>query len=112
MFQIYVLLLIVSGVAMLVLAGINSGQVTRRRVWSAILGAVFTIYGLYLLLFFRGGHYLLFFYVFILPIVMIIQFFRDRSRFRARQMRAAFHGQPPGYGQQPGGQPEDPYKNY
>jgi hypothetical protein len=131
-FLIYVLFLILSGVAMLVLAGLKSGQSTGRRVLNAVLGAVFTGYGLYLLLFFHGGHYVVFFYVFILPILMIVQFFRGRSALRARQQAAAYqgpvsgfnqppgsgqpsgygqppgYGQPSGYGQPPGGQPQGP----
>jgi hypothetical protein len=121
MFDIYVLFLIVSGIAMLVMAGIRTGRRPARRIWNAVFGAGFTIYGLYLLLFFHGGHYLLFFYVFILPILMIVQFFRDRSAYQARQQATGFqaappsgygqapgYGQPPGYGQAPGyGQPPE-----
>ena len=82
-FHIYVLFLIVSGVAMLVMAGIGSRRTPMLRIWNGILGAAFTIYGLYLLLFFKGGHYFFFFYVFILPILMVVRFFRDRSRLNA-----------------------------
>ena len=103
---IYVLLLILSGIAMLVIAGVNSGQNKTRRIWSAVLGAAFTGYGIYLLLFFQGGHFVVFFYAFILPILMIVRFFRDRSAFRARQQAGAFQGPPAGYGQPSGyGQP-------
>jgi hypothetical protein len=113
-FNFYVVFLILSGVAMLVIAGVKSGQRKTRRIWNAIFGAGFTIYGLYLLLFFRGGHYFLFFYAFILPILMIVQFFRDRSAARGRLQATGFqgppsgfgYGQPPGYGQPSGyGQP-------
>jgi hypothetical protein len=119
-FTIYVLFLILSGIAMLVMAGVKTGQTAVRRAWNAVFGAGFTIYGLYLLLFFRGGHYLIFFYVFIVPILMIVRFFRDRSAYRARQQPAALqapapgygepssHSQPPGYGQPAGGQPQGP----
>ncbi len=103
MFDIYVLFLILGGIAMLVMAGIRTGQRPARRIWNTVFGAGFTIYGLYLLLFFRGGHYLLLYYVFALPILMIVQFFRDRSAYQARQQPAGF--QPPpasGYGQPPG----------
>ena len=99
MFLIYVLFLIVSGITMLVMAGVKSGQTARRRVWSAVFGAGFTLYGLYLLLFFRGGHILIFFYAFILPVLMIVRFFRDRSAFRAKQQAATLQGPPPGYAQ-------------
>lgn len=102
MFHIYTLFLILSGIAMLVMANVKTGQTTARRIWNAAFGAGFTLYGLYLLLFFQGGHYVFFFYVFILPVLMILRFFRDRSAFRARQSAGAVQGPPPGYGQ-PGG---------
>ena len=102
LFYTYAVFLVLSGVAMLVLAGIRSWQSKTRRVWNAILGAGFTLYGLYLLVLFHGSHYILFFYAFILPILMIVQFFRDRSAGQARQQAGGFQGPLPGYGQ-PGG---------
>ena len=105
MFNVYVLFLILGGIAMLVMAGVKSGQTRGRRVWNAVFGAGFMVYGLYLLLFFRSGHYVLFYYVFLLPILMIVRFFRDR----ARQGAAVAQGQPTGYGQPTSyGQPEGP----
>ena len=85
MFKIYILFLILSGAALLGMSSVKKGQVTTRRIWNAVLGAAFLIYGLYLLAFFQGGHYVIFFYVFILPLLMGIRFFRDRSAYRARQ---------------------------
>ena len=109
MFHAYVLFLILSGIAMLVMAGIRNGQSTGRRVLNAVFGAGFTLYGLYLLLIFQGGHYLLFFYAFILPVIMIIRFFRDGSAFRAQQRGAAVPVPPTGYGALYGyGQPPAP----
>jgi hypothetical protein len=102
-FVIYVLFLIVSGIAMLIMASAMRGQTAGRRAWYAVFGAGFTLYGLYLLLFFRGGHYLVFFYVFILPVLMTVRFFRDRSAFQAKQQAAALQAPPPGYAQPPGG---------
>jgi hypothetical protein len=110
MFHIYELFLIVSGAAMLVMAGIGSRRNKVLRIWNGILGAAFLIYGLYLLLFFKGGHYFIFFYVFILPILMAVRFFRDRSSMQGGP-RGGFpgqpgYGQPPAYGPPPGyGQP-------
>jgi hypothetical protein len=98
-FHIYVLFLILGGIVMLVMAGVKTGQTATRRAWSAVFGAGFTVYGLYLLLFFHSGHYLIFYYVFLLPVFMIARFFRDRSAFPARQEAPAFHGPHPGYGQ-------------
>jgi hypothetical protein len=119
MFDIYVLFLIISGSAMLVMAFVRTDYAKRRQIVNFILGAGFTIYGLYLLLVFSGGHYIMFPYVFVLPVLMIVQFFRDRAR--SRQMTAAqaangvpqagspwatppgaMNGQPPAY-QQPQG---------
>ena len=114
-FHIYEVFLIVSGITMLVMAGIGSRRGTTLRIWNGILGAAFTIYGLYLLLFFKGGHYFFFFYVFILPILMVVRFFRDRSRLNAGPRgygQPQGYGQPgygqPGYGQTPGDQPQGP----
>jgi hypothetical protein len=117
-FKTYVLFLILSGIAMLIIAGVRTGQTRARRLWNGIFGAGFLGYGLYLLLFFHGGHYFIFFYAFILPILMIVQFFRDRGLVRARQQAGTFgrygqqsgYGQPPppGYGQPGYGQPPPP----
>jgi hypothetical protein len=120
-FNIYVLFLILSGAAMLALATIRTGQVSARRVWNGILGVAFLGYGLYLLLFFQGGHYLLFYYVFILPVLMIVRFFRDRAAYRANKQ--AFGAQPfiaaqpgaqePGFAQPPAGySPQWPADQY
>jgi hypothetical protein len=113
LFYVYVLFLIASGVVMLAMGGIRAAYAKRRRVVNLILGAGFTIYGLYLLLFFHGGHYILFYYAFILPIVMVVQFFRDRAAYKTAQpvpqAPQAGYAQPPSeYGQQPGyGQQRD-----
>ncbi|HEY7261114.1 MAG TPA: hypothetical protein VH589_06470 [Trebonia sp.] len=118
MFHVYVLFLILSGIAMLVLASVRTGQTKLLRIWNAIVGAGFTIYGLYLLIFFHGGSYRIFFYVFILPILLIVRFFRERSAYQARQQAAASQRGPgghaqPGYPQQQGyGQQGYPQQGY
>ena len=88
MFDVYVLFLILSGVTMLVMAFVRTDYAKRRQALNFVLGAGFTIYGLYLLLFFNGGHYIFFYYVFVLPVFMVLQFFRDRTRAKSRQMAA------------------------
>jgi hypothetical protein len=113
-FKAYVVLLILSGIAMLIIAGVTTRQATGRRVWNAIFGAGFLGYGLYLQLAFHGGRYFVFPYAFILPILMIAQYFRDRGAVRARrplpfQTPQAGYGQPPGYGY---GQPPPPGYGY
>jgi hypothetical protein len=109
MFNVYVLFLILSGAAMLGMSGVRRGQVTARRIWNAVLGAAFLLYGLYLLLFFQNGHYLVFYYVFILPVLMGIRFFRDRAAYRARQQGTAAQTPPPSYAQQGGYGQQDGY---
>ncbi|MGH3282313.1 MAG: hypothetical protein ACRDNW_24695 [Trebonia sp.] len=85
MFAIYVLFLILSGIAMLVMASVRTGYARRRQALNFIFGAGFLSYGLYLLLAFNGGSYIMFYYVFVIPVLMIVNFFRDRSAAKARQ---------------------------
>ena len=107
MFYAYVFILIASGVLMLVMGILRAPYARQSRVLNLIMGAGFTIYGLYLLLFFQGGHYILFFYAFVLPVLMTVRFFRARSAYQAAQSvtpgAAAGYGQPGGYGQPPAG---------
>ena len=85
LFHVYVFFLIASGVMMLVMGSLRLPYARRSRVLNFIIGAAFVIYGLYLLLFFSGGHVLIFFYAFILPILMAVRFFRERTAYRAAQ---------------------------
>ena len=101
MFYAYVFILIASGVLMLVMGILRAPYARRSRTLNLIMGAGFTIYGLYLLLFFQGGHYILFFYAFVLPILMTVRFFRARSAYQAA--RSMSPGAPAGYGQPPAG---------
>jgi hypothetical protein len=114
MFYAYVFFLIASGVLMLVMGILRAPYARRSRVVNLIMGAGFAIYGLYLLLFFQGGHYILFFYAFALPVLMTVRFFRARSAYQAAQSMTpgapggygqppAGYGQPGGYGQPPAG---------
>lgn len=104
MFYIYVLFLIFSGIAMLVMAFVKTSYAKRRQVVNFIFGAGFLIYGLYLLLVFNGGTYFMFYYAFVVPILLIVQFFRDRAAFNSRSMPAGPVGNfPPGGAYQPAG---------
>ena len=104
LFNVYVFFLIASGVLMLVMGSLRAPYAKRSRVANFIFGGGFTLYGLYLLLFFGGGHYILFVYVFVLPVLMAVRFFRDRAAYRAAQSA----GPPPGYGQAPAGYGQAP----
>jgi len=83
LFNVYIFFLIASGVMMLVMGSLRLPYARRSRVLNFILGAAFVGYGLYLLLFFTGGHYLVLYYAFILPILMAVRFFRERTAYRA-----------------------------
>ncbi len=96
MFHVYVLFLILSGVAMLVMAFVRTGAAKWRQVLNFVFGAGFTIDGLYLLLDFNGGHYVIFFKVFVVPVLLIVQFFRDRARSRRMAPGPAAGGSPSG----------------
>ena len=113
MFYAYVFFLIASGALMLVMGILRAPYARRSRVVNLIMGAGFAIYGLYLLLFFQGGHYILFFYAFALPVLMTVRFFRARSAYQAAQSMTpggpGGYGQPPaGYGQPPAGYGQPP----
>jgi hypothetical protein len=108
MFYVYAVFLILSGISMLVMALVRASYAKRRQVLNFILGAGFTIYGLYLLLVFNGGHYVMFYYAFVLPILMIYGFFRDRAA--AARYRKMATGPKAGAGYPPvaGGYPNYP----
>ncbi|MEU6563598.1 hypothetical protein [Nocardia nova] len=79
MFNWYVALLAVSGIIMLVLAAVRNGQNTASRSLNVILGAVYLGYAFYLAFLFDGGSYLIFFQAFVVPVVMVVNFFRNRT---------------------------------
>ncbi|MET8427053.1 hypothetical protein [Nocardia sp. NPDC004860] len=73
-------LLALSGVIMLALAVVRQGQSGASRSINGIFGAVYLGYAFYLaFLFVDGGSYLIFFQAFILPVVMVVNFFRNRT---------------------------------
>jgi hypothetical protein len=73
-FSAYVLLLMFAGVVMFVLGTpILSGRASRgRRIVSAAFGIGFFGYGFYLAFLFNGGHYVIFFQAFIVPILLVV----------------------------------------
>jgi len=79
-FSAYVLLLMVAGVAMLIIASPTvKRQRTLSRVLNAAFGAGFLGYGIYLAFMFKGGHYVIFFQAFILPILLISRTIRGAA---------------------------------
>lgn len=84
-FSWYVVLLIISGVAMLGLAAAFPSRPLHRGL-NGVFGLGFVGYGIYLAFIFSGGTYVIFFKAFILPVVLIAS--TIRARVGARQGRA------------------------
>jgi hypothetical protein len=110
LFVAYTAFLAISGLAMIAIAIIKGGQTNGARVLNGVLGVAFFGYAFYLAFLFRGGHYLLFFYAFILPILLIVRFFRTLGdRQQAPQPGTQPYASQP-YGQPyPGQPPQGPY---
>ncbi|MCX5211668.1 hypothetical protein OG689_20635 [Kitasatospora sp. NBC_00240] len=78
LFSWYVVLLCISGVAMVAIGAVNFGALSIGwRIFNAVAGVGFLGYGIYLGFIFEGGEYLLFFKAFILPGVLIFNFVRS-----------------------------------
>ena len=85
-FTPYWVLLTVSGVLMLAIAGTGYGQKSSgQRALSALFGLGFAAYGLYLGLIFNGGTYYVFFYAFVLPIALVVNAVRNANARKANQ---------------------------
>ncbi|WP_256642479.1 hypothetical protein [Streptomyces murinus] len=84
LFSWYVVLLFISGAAMLILGVVNAGGLSKGwRAFNVIAGLGFMGYGIYLGFIFQGGTYIVFFKAFILPVMVIVNFFRSLSRRKA-----------------------------
>ncbi|MER7707979.1 hypothetical protein ABTX81_34445 [Kitasatospora sp. NPDC097605] len=72
LFSWYVVLLAISGIALLVIGAVNLGGLKIGwRILNVLAGLGFTGYAYYLAFVFEGGEYTLFFKAFILPVVLI-----------------------------------------
>jgi apolipoprotein N-acyltransferase len=84
-FSWYCIFLMLSGLAMVVI-GLLPAVRSRRRVLGVIFGVVYFGYGFYLTFVFSGGHYVVFFYAFVLPVLLIADAFKIRAaRHRLQQ---------------------------
>lgn len=102
-FDLYWIFLIASGILMLVMAGTGFGKLSAgERAINGVFGLAFLGYGLYLGFIFDGGHYLIFFKAFIVPVVLVISAIRH-----AVANRKTKSAQPNMYAQQP--YPQQPY---
>lgn len=75
MFTWYVALLAISGIVMIAMASVKQGQSSASRSFNGI----FLGYAFYLAFLFDGGSYLIFFHAFIVPVTMVVNFFRNRT---------------------------------
>ncbi|MGZ4437318.1 MAG: hypothetical protein ACXVW6_06740 [Nocardioidaceae bacterium] len=88
LFSTYVVLLILSGVAMMLMAGLlRTG--TGLRLLNGLFGLGFFGYGIYLGFIFAGGSYLIFFKAFILPVVLVFRTAQSVAARRAESERPA-----------------------
>ncbi|WP_354637668.1 hypothetical protein [Kitasatospora camelliae] len=98
LFSWYVVLLIISGFAMIGIGAMgSSGLSTGWRIFNGVAGVGFVGYGTYLGFIFEGGTYVIFFKAFILPVLMIVNFVRSL----ANRNQAPAAPQPPVQFQQP-----------
>lgn len=74
-FLFYLGILLLSGVLMLILAGVGFGLTGGARVLNGVVGLAALAYGIYLILtvFINGGEYRIIIYAFIAPIFAIVQ---------------------------------------
>jgi cell division protein FtsW (lipid II flippase) len=87
-FSWYVVLLCLSGVVMVVMAAVKGNdQSDGARAISALAGAAFLGYGIYLAFIFEGGTYWMFFQAFFLPVLLVINFVRSVLAKRSDRQR-------------------------
>ncbi|MBR7831223.1 hypothetical protein KDK95_33260 [Actinospica sp. MGRD01-02] len=87
-FSWYCVLLLVGGLAMIVLGPLR-GHSRSGVTLNLFLGIVFFCYGLYLTFGFRGGHYLVSYWVLILPVVLVTRTIRSSNSEKVRQRETA-----------------------
>jgi|SRR5215468_1140460 len=108
----YAAFLVICGVVLLVVAGTGfGGQSVAARVINTVVGLGFAGYGVYLLVFLKpGGAVWIFYYVFVVPVVLVISAFRTRAASKQARDAAAMRDASP-YPQQPGASPypQQPY---
>jgi len=78
-FSIYVVALLGSGLILLLMAAIGFGATAGSRILNAIIGLAMIGYGVYLGFIFESGSYWMSYYVFAVPVLLIINIFRSRK---------------------------------
>ncbi|WP_259275808.1 hypothetical protein [Micromonospora chalcea] len=109
-FLIYTLLLLLGGIAMVAVGVAVKEQGKGSRILNVVIGLAFFAYGFYLLFLFDGDSYRIFFYVFVLPVLLIVRAVKARKEAREQASAQQFAGgQPlPGGQQYPAGQQQYP----
>ena len=97
----YVAALAVSGVILLVLAALPLGASTGSRVLNGVIGLAMLGYAFYLFFIFEGGEVRIFFAVFVVPVLLIVQTFKSIKEKRDEQAFAQVQPQPPAQPQPP-----------
>ncbi|MDO3687309.1 hypothetical protein [Micromonospora sp. C28ISP2-4] len=105
-FLLYTLLLLLGGIAMVAVGVAVKEQGKGSRILNVVIGLAFFGYGFYLLFLFDGDRYRIFFYVFVLPILLIVRAVKARKEAREQAAAQQFAGGPsfPGGQQHPSGQ--------
>ena len=85
MLHLYELLLFVTGGGLLLMACDRYRHELSQRMVRAAVGTAFVAYGVYLMLFYQGGMVFFSTLVFVIPVVLGIQFFRERSDYKLRK---------------------------
>lgn len=84
-FSAYVVLLMFSGIAMIVMASPAVKRLSMGlRALNTLFGVAFLGYGFYLAFLFHGGGYLIFFKAFILPVLLIVRTIRSARATRSQ----------------------------
>ncbi|MFD6637473.1 hypothetical protein ACFWDN_16850 [Micromonospora chalcea] len=99
-FLIYTLLLLLGGIAMIAVGIAVKEQGKGSRILNVVIGLAFFGYGFYLLFLFDGDSYRIFFYVFVLPILLIVRAVKARKEAREQAGAQQFAGGQPFPGQQ------------
>ncbi|MDM4781529.1 MULTISPECIES: hypothetical protein [unclassified Micromonospora] len=109
-FLLYTLLLLLGGIAMIAVGVAVKEQGTGSRILNVVIGLAFFGYGFYLLFLHDGDSYRIFFYVFVLPILLIVRAVKARKEAREQAAAPQFAGgqQYPGGQQQFAGAPHYP----
>jgi hypothetical protein len=100
-FQIYTVMLMVSGVLLVVVGSSVPGYSVGLRILNAVIGIAFFGYGFYLEFLFQGGSYRIFFYVFVVPVLLLIRAVRGWSARRAAKAAAQPSYAPAGFAAAP-----------